>query len=80
MTNDLSKLRKSEMSRDSTVSEIQLRQSHAGVKDKWDKLQAVKQEIAIAKQDALNAIDAQYKPLLEAAERQYAVMVKLVRK
>jgi len=77
--NIVSRVRKSQMGSVSTKSEIELRQTNEGVKEAWEELNNIKNQINKAKADAIKAIDFQYKELLLAKEKQYAVMLKLAK-
>jgi hypothetical protein len=75
----LTKFRKSEMSRDVKISEIQMQQDNEGAQQLFQVIQSLKAKIIKEKQEASKAIDEKYADELTKLQQRYAIYIKLMR-
>ena len=79
MVDAITKVRKSEMGRSSTISEVQLRNENETLKLSWNELQLLKQKIIKEKQDSSKLIDERYADELNSLQETYAFWFKITR-
>lgn len=75
----LAQVRKDGMKMNTTVSEVEMQQTHEGVQQLFKDLQALKAKIAKEKQEAAKMIDAKYADELTKLQQKYAMCMKLMR-
>lgn len=75
----LAKVRKEEMGKKTTVSEVQMRQDHDGAQQLFQDIQALKAKIVKEKQEASKRIDEKYAEELTKLQQRYAMCMKLMR-
>lgn len=64
---------------DSKISEAELHATHPHIKEGWEDLQALRREIALKKQEASRAVDAEYKDRLTELSDNYALLLTMSR-
>ena len=79
MSNVLNKVRKSDMARKVTISEVQLSQENPGMNDMWMKIQELKIKIINEKKEAQKAVDDKYDDLMTKLLTDYAFFLKMSR-
>jgi hypothetical protein len=63
----------------SKVSEAELHADNEGIRAAWQEIQDLKRKIAVAKQEALAKVDADFKDELKGTEDNYALLLTLTR-